>query len=90
MARTVEEVPLLINHVIVYGRILKAAFSNEEVYVALGTVALASKQKDQLREIKTTEIYFLDQTMKLSTWMSEYIEDYEVQIDRKILMGFLI
>lgn len=74
--RLADEIPELIDEVVVYGQISKDLFMNDEVFTALQAAKLSKKDREALQAIMAKESYADADVEKVARWLMRYTEAY--------------
>lgn len=93
-AKTVMEVPELIDHAVTYGQVLHDMTFNEETYGILAKAGLSDKEMIKLSEMKNKSRHSIKEVMCIMKWIQKYTEGYQCKAGKKtplfpVVMGIL-
>lgn len=83
-AKAAVRVPELINHVLIYGQVLKNLMFNNAVYEELKGSRLSQGKQRILDEMFTREIHTAEEMKKISKWILKYTEGYQSKSGGKL------
>ena len=75
-AKTAAKIPELLDHVVVYGQIIKNLSFNEVTFSALEKSSMPAKSKHRLSLLRERETHTTEDIMKMVTWVKKYTEGY--------------
>ena len=75
-ARAAVQVPELLDHVIIYGQVIKNLAVNGDTCRALEQSSIPPKLKLELKRIQNNKNYTPEDMLKIMTWVQKYTEGY--------------
>lgn len=89
-AKAAKIVPELIDHVLVYGQVVKDLAVNEEVIETLEKADLPNSVITKLARIKKEPTHSRDDMLLMTKWINKYSEGYQVKHGKKFPIGKLL
>lgn len=89
-AKAVERAPELVDHVLVYGQIIRNMFFNEEVYDILRKAQLPRKARERLTAIQEKKRFLPEDIKELASLIRKYTQGYQSKSGKKAPMGKII
>lgn len=85
--RAALRVPNLIDSVVIYGQVTKNLIFNKEVYAALESASIPSRDKRRLWKIQARAEHSLQDLKLVTRWIRSYTDGYQTKSNQKMPMG---
>lgn len=89
-AKAVQQIPHMINRVVVYGQVTKELFFNDEVFTQLKAAKLSKKESLQIEEMKSRSLHGKEDVMLIAKLIRKYTQGYQAKDGGKTPMAKMI
>lgn len=89
-AEAAKRVPELLDHVVIYGQVIKNLTFNDEVYDALERSVMSAGKKKRLARIRGEKEHSIEDAKTVMGWIRKYTEGYHSKAGGKMPIGSLL